>query len=73
MFYFSIFNDGISENEIEDILSIDDDVLSDVFQHHEPTIRRFPGALWQRIKNDLKDYIFESKADDIRVLHWYNE
>jgi hypothetical protein len=70
MFYLTLFNDGISENELEDILSIDDDVLSDVFQHHEPTVRRFPGALWMRIKNDLGDYIFESKAEDIRVLHW---
>ena len=72
MFYFTIFNNGISENELEDILSIDDDVLSDVFQHHEPTVRRFPGGLWQRIKFDLKDYIFESKSDEIKVIHWYH-
>jgi hypothetical protein len=72
MFYFTIFDDGISENELEDILSLDDDVLSHIFQHHEPSVRRFPGALWQRIKNDLKDYIFESKSDEIRVIHWYH-
>lgn len=70
MFYLTIFENGISENELEDILTIDDEVLCDVFQHHEPTIRKFPIALWTRIKNDLKDYLADSKVDDINVVHW---
>jgi NACHT domain- and WD repeat-containing protein len=43
--YMTSFQDGISESEIEDILSLDDEVLYDVFQFHSPPIRKLPSAL----------------------------
>lgn len=43
--YMSSFKNGISENEIEDILSLDDDVLYDIFEFHAPPIRKLPSAL----------------------------
>jgi hypothetical protein len=36
--YMSSFRNGISENEIEDILSLDDDVLYDIFEFHAPPV-----------------------------------
>ena len=45
IFYMSSFSNGISENEIEDILSIDDEVLYDIFEFHVPPIRKFPQTL----------------------------
>lgn len=38
MFYMSTFKNGISESELEDILSIDDDVLYEIFEYHEPPV-----------------------------------
>jgi hypothetical protein len=38
MFYMSTFKNGISENELEDILSIDDDVLYEIFEYHIPPV-----------------------------------
>jgi hypothetical protein len=52
--YMSVFKNGISESELEDILSLDDDVLYDIFEFHAPPIRKLPVALWSRIKHDLK-------------------
>jgi hypothetical protein len=69
--YMSIFKNGISENEIEDILSLDDDVLYDVFEFHAPPLRKLPVALWSRIKHDLKGYMVEKEVHDTRVIYWY--
>ena len=68
--YMSSFKNGISENEIEDILSLDDDVLYSIFEYHAPPIRKLPIALWSRIKNDLKGYMVEKEVDDTRVIYW---
>lgn len=68
--YMSSFRNGISENEIEDILSLDDDVLYSIFEYHAPPVRKLPIALWARIKNDLKGYMVEKEVDDIRVIYW---
>ena len=38
MCYMSSFKNGISESELEDILSIDDDVLYEIFEYHVPPV-----------------------------------
>ncbi len=68
--YMSAFKNGISENEIEDILSLDDDVLYDVFEFHAPPIRKIPLALWSRIKYDLNNYLVEKEIHNTRVIYW---
>jgi len=40
--YMTSFKNGISESEIEDILSIDDEVLYDIFEFHSPPVVSFP-------------------------------
>jgi hypothetical protein len=71
IFYLTFFEyRGISENELEDILSIDDCVLNSIFKHHHPPVRRFPIALWYRIKYELKEYIINKVVDDTAVVCW---
>jgi hypothetical protein len=41
LFYLSTFKNGISESELEDILSIDDDVLYEIFEYHIPPVNFF--------------------------------
>ena len=41
MFYMSTFKNGISECELEDILSIDDDVLFEIFEYHIPPVNKY--------------------------------
>ncbi|CAF0861282.1 unnamed protein product [Rotaria sordida] len=70
--YMTACRNGISQNELEDILSLDDDVLKSVFQHYIPPVRRLPGILWTRIRNDLDEYITEKEVDDTPVIYWYH-
>lgn len=60
--YLHLSDVGLSETEIIDLISLDDDVLNDVFQYSSPPIRRLPAVLWARIHNDLKDYIITQEA-----------
>ena len=48
--YMVVTRNGITETELEDILSLDDEVLDDVFEYHIPPIRRIPSILWARIR-----------------------
>ncbi|XP_070552817.1 NACHT domain- and WD repeat-containing protein 1-like [Ptychodera flava] len=70
--YITAAKSGLTENELEDILSCDDDVLNDVFQYWTPPIRRLPPLLWIRTRTDLAPYFVERGADGARVLYWYH-
>ncbi|CAF2768681.1 unnamed protein product [Rotaria sp. Silwood2] len=72
MIYMTACRNGISQNELEDVLSLDDEVLESIFQHYIPPVRRLPGILWTRIRNDLDEYITEKEADDSSVIYWYD-
>ena len=50
---------GLSEGELEDILSLSDEVLNDVYQWWLPPIRRLPPLIWVRVKNELQEYLVE--------------
>ncbi|CAF1074937.1 unnamed protein product, partial [Didymodactylos carnosus] len=65
---------GLTENELEDILSLDDDVLKSVFVHYLPSllIFRLPGTLWIRIKNDMKKYLVEREIDGLTCIYFYH-
>ena len=47
--------------------------LKSVFQHYIPPVRRIPGILWTRIRNDLDEYITEKEIDDAPVIYWYTK
>lgn len=70
--YITAARNGICENELEDILSLDDVVLDDVFQYHLPPVRRIPPLLWTRIRSDLPDYLSERDADGMIVIDWHH-
>jgi hypothetical protein len=57
---------------LEDILSLDDEVLNDVYQYSTPPYRRLPPLIWVRVRADLKDYLTERGAEGTTVLQWYH-
>nr|VZI26146.1 unnamed protein product [Spirometra erinaceieuropaei] len=63
---------GLSAGELEDILSLDDDVLRGVFQHHVPPQIRSPPILWIRLRNSVGPYLVERDADGVHVYSWYH-
>ena len=63
---------GLSESEWEDVLSLDDTVLEDVFQYHISPVRRIPQILLIRVLTDISQYVVTREADNRRVIFWYH-
>uniref|UniRef100_A0A1I8HIM4 NACHT domain-containing protein n=1 Tax=Macrostomum lignano TaxID=282301 RepID=A0A1I8HIM4_9PLAT len=70
--FITASRNGLSESELEDLLSLDDAVLIDVFQHHLPPFIRIPPICWARLRHDIGSYLVEREADNIRVVFWYH-
>ena len=73
--FFGLMNSakkGLSEEELIDILSTDDDVMNSVFQFHQPPIRRLPQIVFARLRNAIGEYIVERGAHGKTVLAWYH-
>ena len=70
--YITASKNGLSDAELEDVLSLDDTVLNDVFIHWIPPIRRIPPLLWPRLNDDLSNYIVQREANGIIVNWWYH-
>ncbi|XP_066274641.1 NACHT domain- and WD repeat-containing protein 1-like isoform X1 [Branchiostoma lanceolatum] len=70
--YITAAKSGLTESELEDVLSCDDEVLNDVFEWWVPPVRRLPSMLWVRIKTELAPYLVERGADGASVIFWYH-
>ena len=70
--YVTAAKSGLTQTELKDVLSCDDDVLDDVYQYWTPPIRRIPPLLWVRIREDLSSYLVDRGADGARVTTWYH-
>nr|XP_023669010.1 NACHT domain- and WD repeat-containing protein 1 isoform X1 [Paramormyrops kingsleyae] len=73
--YIVSSRDGASEAELRDLLSLDDEVLAEVYQYKLPinhTAVRLPPLLWTRLRHDIDEYLLEKEADGIKVLGFYN-
>lgn len=70
--YITASKSGLSEAELEDLISLDETVLNDVYQYHLPPIRRIPPLLWTRIRNDVPNYLVEREAQGVSVVSWYH-
>ena len=73
--YITIGLNGLTEFEIEDVLSCDDKVLDEVYKFHDPPVKgivRIPPVLWTRIHFDIKEYLVERLSFGKRTLYWYH-
>ena len=58
---------GLSDCEMEDLLSLDDDVLNSVFVTYHPPVRRIPFAKWLSIKDDIEPFLNFREADGVTI------
>jgi hypothetical protein len=70
--YVTAAKNGLSDSEVEDLISIDETVLNDIYQYHLPPTRRIPPLLWIRIKSDIPAYLSEREADGVSVVFWFH-
>ena len=74
--YITVARDGLSEVELEDVLSCNDAVMDEVYQYHNPPVSgvvRIPSLLWSRIRNVLGNYLLEVIVHNRTVLFWYHK
>jgi hypothetical protein len=62
---------GLSDIELEDILSADNTVMQSVFVHYLPptNIFRLPSFLWIRIRNDMHKYLVQKQIDNTIITY----
>ena len=62
---------GLSEIELEDVLSADNEVLQAIFVHYLPPLNifRIPSTLWVRVRNDMQKYFVEKEVDNTPVIY----
>ncbi|KAL5016768.1 hypothetical protein ScPMuIL_006357 [Solemya velum] len=58
---------GLSDCEMEDVLSLDDSVLDSISPNALVTIRRIPPAIWLTIKEDMETFIVQREVDEVIV------
>jgi len=69
--YLHLSKAGLTENELIDLISLDDEVLTDVFQFSVPPLRRLPAVLWARIRNSIQEYIVTREANGGKVSPYH--
>jgi hypothetical protein len=73
--YLGAAKNGLSEDEVLDVLSADQVVLDDFIgrARHTPPERRLPVAVWSRLSFDLEPYLTERYADGVNLLTFYHK
>ena len=61
---------GINDIEMEDVISLKDEVLYNVFQYDYPKVWRLPSHVWLRLRNSLIGLIVERQRG---CLHWHHD
>ncbi|XP_018086077.1 uncharacterized protein LOC108698788 isoform X2 [Xenopus laevis] len=68
--YISLSRNGITLQELLDLLSLDQGVMQEVKQYQNITVPVFPGALWIKLQNDFGTHLVEQRTDNTYVLNW---
>ena len=71
--YITASRRGISEAELEDILSCDEVVLDKLFSSWAPPIRRLPLSLWLLIKADIGRFLVAHVENGVRLITWAHQ
>ncbi|GFO41708.1 NACHT domain- and WD repeat-containing protein 1-like isoform x3 [Plakobranchus ocellatus] len=71
--YITAARNGVTVNELEDVLSLDEAVMDEVVATHRPPRRRLPILLWIRLRMDIEGLITEIQTDGTRTLTWAHQ
>uniref|UniRef100_A0A672SHW8 NACHT and WD repeat domain containing 1 n=1 Tax=Sinocyclocheilus grahami TaxID=75366 RepID=A0A672SHW8_SINGR len=67
---------GLSEAELQDVLSLDNDVLAEIYKYWLPpshTLLRFPRLHWSRLRHDLTAHLTERWEGAFTLLRQFAE
>jgi len=65
---------GLTEDELLDVLSGDEKVIQDYFARNpeSPQLDRLPVVIWSRLYADMKPYMMQRRADGTVVMNFYH-
>ncbi|KAE8629828.1 hypothetical protein XENTR_v10000607 [Xenopus tropicalis] len=68
--YISLSKNGVTLEELLDLLSLDLGVMQEVKQYQNITVSVFPEALWIKLQNDIGTHLVEQRTDNTYVINW---
>jgi hypothetical protein len=73
LFYLTIFQFGIQDCEMEEIMNIDREIRRYLrLDEQRNKNLKFPIALWIRIRSDLEDFLTVKQFDYVQINSWTN-
>lgn len=72
--YLATAKNGLSEDELLEILSQDETVIQDFLQRafHKPPEKKLPVVVWSRLFYDLEPYLTERSADNTELMTFFH-
>lgn len=68
----SASRNGFSEADLIEMLSADDKVLDDIFQYHQPPLRRLPELVMKRLLMEIQQYICKPHVNGKQVIRYFH-
>ncbi|GEM_PF-3947319 len=73
LMFLAASKNGLTEDELLDLLALDTDYIQYLERHHKIPIPRLPVALWARLYMDLKPFLLTRKADGVELFDFYHQ
>ncbi|KAE8294698.1 NACHT domain- and WD repeat-containing protein 1 [Larimichthys crocea] len=73
--YIALAREGLLEAELRDVMSLDDDVIREVYEFclpPTPSLIRLPPLLWARLRRDLEDQLEERWTGGVATIAFNN-
>ncbi|XP_067368271.1 NACHT domain- and WD repeat-containing protein 1 [Channa argus] len=73
--YIALAREGLMEAELRDVMSLDDDVIREVYKYSlppTPSLIRLPPLLWARLRRDLDDHLEERWTGGVATIAFNN-
>jgi WD40 repeat protein len=64
---------GLGDLEMEDLLSLDDDVMNSIYITHHPPTRRIPYIRWLRLKESIGRFFLERVTNGVTFYYWRHD
>ncbi|CAH1246346.1 NWD1 [Branchiostoma lanceolatum] len=71
--YITAAKHGVTFNELEDILSLDEDVMNCVTVYNTLSVRRFPPYLLRRLLADLSSSLLVTHSNGTEIYRWFHQ
>ncbi|KAJ3137431.1 hypothetical protein HK100_000644 [Physocladia obscura] len=68
--YLTAARQGLSRYEFEDLLSLDETVMNEVFKFNQMPVRRIPPIYVERLLEELGDSIVQKHVYGVRAIFW---